>query len=273
MFYLWLIRFDFQHQQKILTSALDTARQEAALYSKALVDKEAEFASYRSSHYTELQQTLSDRDRESQAKSQAEISRDQLSRQYQQNLDALNAAQSEIAQLQNKLQKKTSDFRSDATALQNRIDQLEARSREDREAVEGLEEAFRESQEAHRKRIEEYEDEIEEWREAQEETKKELAEMARNVELLTQADKMGSSGIIGIDTAADLAAHFGGPESTIASNRASKQILTEVVRLQAESGKLKAENTRLESLCRSVLRDLEEKVSRYLSAVAFLQLI
>ena len=39
-----------EHQQKILTSALETVRKEVEMYSKALVDKEAEFASYRSSH-------------------------------------------------------------------------------------------------------------------------------------------------------------------------------------------------------------------------------
>lgn len=39
-----------EHQQKILSSALETVRKESEMYSKALVDKEAEFASYRSSH-------------------------------------------------------------------------------------------------------------------------------------------------------------------------------------------------------------------------------
>jgi predicted nucleic acid-binding Zn-ribbon protein len=171
-----------EHQQKILSSALETVRKESEMYSKALVDKEAEFASYRSSHvsvassrsdgfglkmngrfalqYMELQQTLSERDREAQSRLQVEKARDQVNRQYQENLDALNSAQTELTALQNKLSKKSSDFRADAAALQKRIDSLENRSKEDREAVEGLEEAFREAQEAHAQRVEAYEDEI-----------------------------------------------------------------------------------------------------------------
>ncbi|KAG7562262.1 hypothetical protein FFLO_02348 [Filobasidium floriforme] len=250
-----------EHQQKILSSALETVRKESEMYSKALVDKEAEFASYRSSHYMELQQTLSERDREAQSRLQVEKARDQVNRQYQENLDALNSAQTELTALQNKLSKKSSDFRADAAALQKRIDSLENRSKEDREAVEGLEEAFREAQEAHAQRVEAYEDEIQAAAERQTQAEEKMAEMARTVELLSQGVESSTDdwGGLGGEAAGQMAAMIGSSSGSTSGGKTLKQALAEVVRLQAESGKLKVENERLEGLCRSVLRDLEER--------------
>lgn len=284
-----------EHQQKILSSALETVRKESEMYSKALVDKEAEFASYRSSHvsvassrsdriglemnarfalqYMELQQTLSERDREAQSRLQVEKARDQVNRQYQENLDALNSAQTELTALQNKLSKKSSDFRADAAALQKRIDSLENRSKEDREAVEGLEEAFREAQEAHAQRVEAYEDEIQAAAERQAQAEEKMAEMARTVELLSQGVESSTDdwGGLGGEAAGQMAAMIGSSSGSTSGGKTLKQALAEVVRLQAESGKLKVENERLEGLCRSVLRDLEERVSHRIPGRSYLQ--
>jgi len=51
-----------EHQQKILSSALETVRKESEMYSKALIDKEAEFASYRSSHVSTHPDLIFDQD-------------------------------------------------------------------------------------------------------------------------------------------------------------------------------------------------------------------
>jgi len=208
---------------------------------------------------------MSERDREAQLRLQVEKARDQITRQYQQNLDALQSAQMELTSLQSKLSKKSSDFRADAAALQKRIDSLEARSKEDREAVEGLEEAFREAQEAHAQRVEAYEDEIEAAANRQIEAEGKMEEMARTVELLSQGVNADSSfNGLGGDAAGELASLVGSGSSM--GGKTLRQALAEVVRLQAESAKLKVENERLESLCRSVLRDLEERVSVFTGA-------
>jgi len=210
--------------------------------------------------YMELQQAMLERDREAQLRLQVEKARDQITRQYQQNLDALQSAQMELTSLQSKLAKKSSDFRADASALQKRIDSLEARSKEDREAVEGLEEAFREAQEVHAQRVEAYEIEIEAAANRQIEAEGKMEEMARTVELLSQGVNVESSfSGLGGNAAGELANLVGSGSSI--GGKTLRQALAEVVRLQAESAKLKVENERLESLCRSVLRDLEERVS------------
>ncbi|KAJ9125198.1 hypothetical protein QFC22_000152 [Naganishia vaughanmartiniae] len=249
-----LAKSKFQHQHSVLTSALDTARRDVEVYTKALMDKESEFSKYRTDHYLELQATMAERDRESQARVQAESAKRTLENQYRLNADRLNKAQEEIQELKNQLNSKTLDFKSDASFLQQRITDLQNQSKSDREKMDELEMAMRDQAEKYQAEEQELQQKLSAARAQQEESHVKMQEMAKMVELLGADRAAGTGGSISATADLTLALQGGNTDS-----RTVRQALADAVVLQGQVERLQLENSKLENICKTVLQEINER--------------
>ncbi|KAJ9108846.1 hypothetical protein QFC21_000166 [Naganishia friedmannii] len=249
-----LAKSKFQHQHNVLTSALDTARRDVEVYTKALIDKESEFSKYRTDHYLELQAAMAERDRESQARVQAESARRTLETQYRLNADRLNKAQDQVQELKNQLNSKTIDFQSDATFLQQRITDLQNQSKSDRQKMDELEMAMRDQAEKYQANEQELQQKLSAARAQQEESHVKMQEMAKMVELLGADRAAGTGGSISATADLTLALQGGNTDS-----RTVRQALADAVVLQGQVERLQQENSKLENICKTVLQEINER--------------
>ena len=206
--------------------------------------------------YLELQKAMSERDRESQARAQAESSERILRAQYQVNAEDLKKAHAEIQDLKSQLGSKTSNFKNDASFLQQRVDDLQKQSRADRRMVDELEQAMREEAEQHALAKAEMQEALDRAISQQAEAQSKMQEMAKMVELLGADRKAGTGG--SVSATADLALALQGGT---ADSRTVRQALADAVVLQGEVERLQKENVKLEAICRTVLQEINERVS------------
>jgi hypothetical protein len=240
------------------------------VYTKALMEKETEFSKYRTDNvstvcagwitltpvqYLELQKAMSERDRESQARAQAESSERVLRAQYQVNAEDLKKAHAEIQELKSQIGSKTAHFKNDASFLQQRVEDLQKQSKADRQMVDELEQAMREEAEQHEMAKAEMQEALERARSQQAEAQTKMQEMAKMVELLGADRKAGTGG--SISATADLALALQGGT---ADSRTVRQALADAVVLQGEVERLQKENVKLEGICRTVLQEINERV-------------
>ncbi|GHJ85790.1 hypothetical protein NliqN6_2192 [Naganishia liquefaciens] len=249
-----LAKNKFQHQNNVLAAALDIAQKDVEVYTKALMEKETEFSKYRTDSYLELQKAMSERDRESQARAQAESSERILRAQYQVNAEDLKKAHAEIQDLKSQLGSKTSNFKNDASFLQQRVDDLQKQSRADRRMVDELEQAMREEAEQHALAKAEMQEALDRAISQQAEAQSKMQEMAKMVELLGADRKAGTGG--SVSATADLALALQGGT---ADSRTVRQALADAVVLQGEVERLQKENVKLEAICRTVLQEINER--------------
>lgn len=198
---------------------------------------------------------MSERDRESQARAQAESSERILRAQYQVNAEDLKKAHAEIQDLKSQLGSKTADFKNNASFLQQRVDDLQKQSKADRRMVDELEQAMREEAEQHAMAKAEMQEALDRAISQQAEAQSKMQEMAKMVELLGADRQAGTGG--SISATADLALALQGGT---ADSRTVRQALADAVVLQGEVERLQKENVKLEAICRTVLQEINERV-------------
>jgi hypothetical protein len=201
---------------------------------------------------------MTERDRESQARVQAESARRTLETQYRLNADRLNKAEDQIQELKNQLNSKTLDFKSDASFLQQRITDLQNQSKSDRQKMDELEIAMRDQAEKYQADEQELQQKLLAARAQQEESHVKMQEMAKMVELLGADRAAGTGGSISATADLTLALQGGNTDS-----RTVRQALADAVVLQGQVERLQQENSKLENICKTVLQEINERVSLF----------
>lgn len=199
---------------------------------------------------------MAERDRESQARAQAESAKRTLETQYRLNADRLNKAEDQVQELKNQLNSKTLDFKSDASFLQQRITDLQNQSQSDRQKMDELEMAMRDQAEKYQANEQELQQQLSAARAQQEDSHVKMQEMAKMVELLGADRTAGTGGSISATADLTLALQGGNTDS-----RTVRQALADAVVLQGQVERLQQENSKLENICKTVLQEINERVS------------
>lgn len=247
----------YEHENTVIKSALENTRKEVERYSSALVEKDAEFAKYRNSHYQELQRAQAARDEEERKRLLVESIKVQLERDLDNKTRSLQETERRIDELRAQHSKDLSRYRSQNSDLRANNERLLNQLEESRQSVEALEKAVTKTQEEYTRVVAELEADLESALTAKETAEEKLKEMATVVERLSAAVGQGRGGAGTGDDGSDI---YGiSATASQLNGKSYAEFYADYARREVELTAAKQEIMRMEGLLNKVLSELQEK--------------